>query len=495
MQETFPWSDPAAMPSVTLLWLRRDLRLADNAALEAARRRGAVVPIFVWNPDEEAPWQPGAAARVWLHESLRRMSADLETAGSRLIVRSGDTLDTLRRIARETRADAVHWNRLCDPTTIPRDERVKAALTADGLHAQSFNSALLFEPWTIRTGAGEPYRVFTPFWKACLAAAQRTPPAPGGRPRRIPAPEVWPPSEPLDSLRLCPRIPWDAGIREAWHFGEKAAWERQDRFSESGLGTYDDHRDRPGLDGTSRLSPALHWGQIGPRQVWAAVQERLESSPSPAWAHSAWSYLRQLVWREFAHHLLFHFPATAQAPLRAGWKAFPWREDPAALHAWQRGETGYPIVDAGLRQLWATGWMHNRVRMIVASFLTKDLLIPWQHGARWFWDTLVDADLANNTLGWQWTAGCGADAAPFFRIFNPVSQGQKFDPTGAYVRQWVPELAPLPAEFIHRPWEAPATLLRSAGVALGKTYPRRIIDHAHARDRALRAYERMRTAM
>jgi deoxyribodipyrimidine photo-lyase len=276
-------------------------------------------------------------------------------------------------------------------------------------------------------------------------------------------------------------------LRKAWAPGATNAAKELDRFLDDRLQDYSTERDRPDHPGTSRLSPHLHFGEISPRQIWHAVGQAARNRKSRKLDKVADPFLRQLVWREFAHHLLYHYPHIATEPLREEFGAFPWKEDAAGLHAWTRGETGYSYIDAGMRQLWTTGWMHNRVRMAVASFLVKDLLLSWQDGARWFWDTLVDADLANNTLGWQWTAGCGADAAPFFRIFNPVGQGERFDPEGAYVRQWVPELARLPAEWIHKPWEAPAGVLEAAGVQLGTTYPRPIVDHAAARKRALEA--------
>jgi deoxyribodipyrimidine photo-lyase len=289
-------------------------------------------------------------------------------------------------------------------------------------------------------------------------------------------------------LKLEPRIQWDAGLRKAWTPGAPGATKELDRFLADGLGDYPTERDRPDHAGTSRLSPHLHFGEVGPRQIWHAIRRTARIGNSRKQDKIAEPFLRQLVWREFAHHLLYHYPHTVFEPLRNEFVEFPWLEDPTGLRTWQRGETGFPFIDAGMRQLWTTGWMHNRVRMAVASFLVKDLLIPWQEGAKWFWDTLVDADLANNTFGWQWTAGCGADAAPYFRIFNPVGQGERFDPEGSYVRQWVPELAQLPREWIHKPWEAPAAVLQAAGIEVGKTYPQPVVEHAAARRRALQAF-------
>lgn len=455
----------------TLVWFRLDLRLDDHPALLDAVERGAAVPVFVWSPEEEGRWAPGAASRWWLRRSLASLDASLRARGSRLIVRRGPALKALRELARETGAGRVVWSRRYEPAAIARDAAVKEALRADGLEAESFNSALLVEPWELKTGQGRPYQVFTPFWRACLDRAE--PAAPRPAPGRLEAPKSWPESLPVAALGLDPAIPWDAGLRAAWTPGEAPARERLSAWTAGAVGGYDAARDRLGEEGVSRLSPHLHFGELSPRRIWAEVSRRAAGDP----AKGPEVYLKEVGWREFAHHLLHHFPRTPEAPLRAEFGAFPWRSDAKGLRAWTKGLTGYPVVDAGLRQLWATGWLHNRARMICASFLVKDLLVDWREGASWFWDTLVDADLASNTLGWQWTAGCGADAAPFFRIFNPVLQGKKFDPDGAYVRRWVPELAGLPAETIHEPWKA-------GGVP---GYPAPVVDHAEARERALSA--------
>jgi len=437
----------------TIVWFRLDLRLADNPALIAATKRGLpVIPVFIWAPEEEGKWPPGAASRWWLHQSLTTLDATLRDIGSRLIIRRGPTLDALRTLMKETDADAVFWNRRYEPALIERDAGIKAAVATE-----SFNSALLVEPWEIHNAAGEPYRVFTPFWRACVsnkAAATLV-----AAPTKLNPPPQWPQSLALDALELEPKIDWSKTMRAAWQPGEAGAHAQLKMFVAGAVDNYGEDRDRPDMVATSRLSAHLHFGEIGPREVWRAVCDH----PSP----SALEYLRQLGWREFAHHLLFHFPHTTDEPLRDEFAEFPWQRDAKLLGAWQHGQTGYPIVDAGMRELWATGWMHNRVRMIVASFLVKDLLVPWQEGARWFWDTLVDADLANNTLGWQWVAGCGADAAPFFRIFNPQSQAQKFDPDGEYVKRWVPDHGT-------PDYQAP------------------VVDHAKAREKVLEAWATLR---
>jgi deoxyribodipyrimidine photo-lyase len=474
------------MNPLSIYWLRADLRLADNPALCAALARGGpVLPVFIWAPEEEAPWSPGGASQWWLHQSLAALGEQFRALGSRLIIRRGPTLATLRTLVKETGATAVFWNRRYEPAVIARDAAVKEALRQDGLVAESSNGALLHEPWTIRNQSGKPFQVFTPFWRHCLnqpGPAELLP-----APRTLPAPAKWPASLPLAALALEPRIPWAEGFRSGWQPGEVGAADHLQRFLAQAFDTYSVQRNRPDLRGTSRLSPHLHFGEISPRQIWHGLARLAAQTGLPPGAWHASQFLAEVGWREFAHHLLYHFPQTPTEPLRPAFKKFPWRTEAAWLKAWQRGRTGYPIVDAGLRELWTTGWMHNRVRMVVASFLVKDLLLDWQAGARWFWDTLVDADLAQNTLGWQWTAGCGADAAPYFRIFNPVSQGEKFDPHGDYVRRWCPELATLPAAWIHQPHQAPPAILRAAGVVLGRTYPQPVVSHAVAREVALEA--------
>jgi deoxyribodipyrimidine photo-lyase len=479
--------------AAALVWLRHDLRLADQPALTAALQRGGpVVPVFIWAPEEEGDWPPGGASGWWLHQSLKALDGDLRRLGSRLVLRRGESQAELLALAKATGADTVVWNRRYEPAIIARDARIKEQLRAAGLAAESFNGALLHEPWTVQNQSGRSFQVFTPFWKHCLAKPD--PAAPLPPPKALPAPAKWPASLALADLELEPRIDWAAGFRAAWTPGEAGAQANLETFVRAILLNYDASRNQPAQPGTSRLSPHLHFGEISPRQIWQAVKFHALEAGVPKTHWSRWQFLAEVGWREFAHHLLFHFPHTVTEPLRAEFKRFPWREDSAALRAWQRGRTGYPFVDAGMRELWATGWMHNRVRMVVASFLVKDLLLPWQAGARWFWDTLVDADLAQNTLGWQWTAGCGADAAPYFRVFNPVGQGEKFDPQGDYVRRWCPELARLPAEWIHQPWAAPAAVLDQAGVRLGENYPPPIVSHAIAREVALEAYAQLKAA-
>lgn len=478
-----------------IVWFRRDLRLADNPALSAAIGRGFtyILPVFIHTPEELAPWAPGGAQRVWLHFSLTSLDADLRATGSRLIVRRGTTQTILDRLIAENGATAVFWNRLYDPQTIEHDARIKRQLKRDGIEASSFNSALLHEPWQIETNQGRPYKVFTPFWKN---AGDRPVMAPLAEPAALPTVPLHIDSLDVADLALLPDIPWDRGIRAAWQPGEQNAHDRLDAFVEKTLHDYSNARNRPDCDGTSRLSPHLHFGEIGPRQIMHRVDEWRYTNNHAAHDQQASAFINEIGWREFAHHVLYHFPETPFESMDKRFQRFSW-VDPdnagrTALQRWQHGRTGIPMIDAGMRELWATGYMHNRLRMTVASFLTKNLRLPWQIGARWFWDTLVDADLANNTLGWQWAAGCGADAAPFFRIFNPVRQGERFDPEGTYVRHWVPELAALPNKHLNRPWLAPANVLEAAGIQLGYTYPEPLVDLKASRKNALAAFDRIR---
>ncbi len=467
-----------------LVWLRQDLRLVDNPALaEAAAGGRPVVPVFIF--DEAGDWVPGGASRWWLHHSLASLAKDLAARGSRLILRRGPSAKVLDALIAETGAAGVHWNRRYEPSSVARDAGIKKSLEARGLVAKSFNAGLLFEPLTIRNKAGAPYRVFTQFWKTCLASAE--PPLPVKAPKALAKPSAWPKSDALESWKLLPVKPdWAEGLCETWTPGEAGANARLERFLDGVVENYKTDRNRPDMEATSRLSPHLHFGEIGPRQCFHAARAAAGGTIG------AEHFLSELGWREFSAHLLFQSPDLPMQALRDDFRDFPWKDDAKALRSWQRGRTGYPIVDAGMRELWQTGWMHNRVRMIVASFLVKHLLLPWQRGQEWFWDTLVDADLANNAASWQWVAGCGADAAPYFRIFNPILQGAKFDPNGDYVRKYVPELAKLPTEHLFAPWEAPEAVLREAGVKLGKSYPEPMVDHAGARARALAAFQSLR---
>ncbi|MFC1601322.1 cryptochrome/photolyase family protein [Candidatus Sumerlaeota bacterium] len=473
---------------VSIVWFLQDLRLQDNPALDAAIGQGGpIVPVYIWSPHEEDEGGPGAAARWWLHHALASLDKSLRKMNSHLVMRRGPILEVLRRLITEAEAGFVFWNRRYEPMVSNRDKMIASKLLKDGIGIQITNGSLLHDPESIMTKAGGPYKVFTPFWRRCISLGD--PAEPLLAPKMIPEPPYWPGSESLEGLELLPKVDWDGGIRRTWEPGEKGAARKLDRFLDEAILDYEHQRDRPDLQGTSHLSPYLHHGEISPRQVWQEVMAHEQTQGKPGLTTGVEAFLRQLYWREFAYHLLYHYPHTAHEELRTDFKRFAWVKNTKALKAWRKGRTGYPIVDAAMRELWCTGWMHNRMRMVAASFLTKDLLIDWREGARWFRDTLVDADLANNTFGWQWTAGCGADAAPFFRIFNPVMQGEKFDPEGVYVRRWVPELGRLPNQFIHKPWDAPDDIMQTAGVSLGKTYSRRIVDHKTAKYRALDVYQ------
>ncbi|MBB5688616.1 deoxyribodipyrimidine photo-lyase [Roseomonas alkaliterrae] len=467
------------MTDPAILWFRQDLRLGDNPVLAVAAER-PVLPVFVF---EDGPRAPGGAARWWLHHSLAALAGALAERGAPLVILRGDAREIIPRLAAEIGATEVHAGRQTEPLARSRDAATHAALEATGRRLVLHRNALLHEPHRVRTGEGRPYGVYTPFSRAVFALLEGLPP-PLPAPGRLRPAAGAPSGLPLDGLGLLPAPPvpdWAAEFREHWTPGESGAHARLAAFLEHGLDRYAARRNMPGVAwGTSGLSPHLHLGEISPRQVWHAAREKGGAGLE--------TFLKELLWREFSHHLLWHRPEMVDTPLRPEFAAFPWREDAALLRAWQRGRTGYPIVDAGMRELWRTGWMHNRVRMIAASFLVKHLLQPWQAGEAWFWDTLVDADLANNCASWQWVAGCGADAAPYFRIFNPVLQGEKFDPEGAYVRRWCPELARLPDRFIHRPHEAPEAVLREAGIVIGRDWPAPLVDLAEGRARALAAF-------
>jgi deoxyribodipyrimidine photo-lyase len=463
-----------------IVWFRQDLRLADNPALAAAAASGKpVVPLYILDPD----MMPGGASRWWLHGSLDALARDLRALGAPLVLRRGSARDVLHELAREAGASGVFWNRCYEPDAIARDRAIEKSLASQGLDAASFKGALLREPWEISTAAGMPYKVFTPFWRALAAQAPFGAPLPApGSLRAVPGLATDDPA----SWRLRPSRPdWAAAFGDVWLPGERAARLRLAAFLDGSVRDYGEARNMPAREATSRLSPHLHWGEISPRQIWFAAQAR--AGEQPALAAGVESFLRELGWREFSHYLICHWPHMVDRAWKPAYGNFPWRRDESAFRLWTKGLTGYPIVDAGMRELWRTGYMHNRVRMISASFLVKDLLIDWREGAAWFEDTLVDADLACNRAGWQWVAGSGADAAPFFRIFNPVLQGEKFDADGAYLRRHLPELARLDTRFIHRPWEAPPAALDAAGIVPGKTYPLPIVDHAAARARALAA--------
>ena len=466
-----------------ILWFRQDLRLKDNPALRAAHETGQpILPVYILDDENSGEWKMGAASRWWLHESLTSLDKSL---GNKLCLAKGNAIDVLSSLIEETNATAVYWNRCYEPWRIKRDTKLKETFKDKNIHAESFNGALLFEPHTTLKDDGTPYKVFTPYYnKGCIG--RNEPPTPEPAPKN---PNFFDHTAlSLDDLKLLPDIPWHEKMAGHWQPGEDGAHARLNDFLENGLKGYKDGRNHPAQNNVSRLSPYLHFGEISPNEVWHAakpkmIAERCEKDGE--------HFLSELGWREFSNNLLYHFPDMTRKNLQNKFDTFPWKDDDEALERWQKGQTGYPIVDAGMRELWETGYMHNRVRMIVGSFLVKNLLLHWHLGEDWFWDTLVDADLANNSSSWQWIAGCGADAAPYFRIFNPVTQGQKFDADGTYVRRYVPEIADLPDKYLHNPWEAKDEILADAKIELGKTYPKPIVDLKASRERALEAFKEL----
>ena len=469
--------------NVVIAWFRNDLRLHDNPALHHAAHSGAaILPIYI-DETTSNPWAPGAASRWWRHHSLKALDDALEQRGNRLHLFQGEAETILSALIKNTDATAVYANRRYEPENEAIDIAIQRALQQQGIPFHIYDANLLNPPEAILNQQGQPYKVFTPYYKASLAHGLDT--HTHSVPESIPAYGKAIKSIELEALQLLPKIGWDKEFYAHWTPGEAAARQRMHDFIHGSLQRYPQQRDIPSIDGTSRLSPHLHFGEISPREVVAQLSKVKHPSVD--------AVIRQLIWRDFAHAVLHHFPHTSEQAFNQKFKNFPWnKRSNKHLTAWQQGQTGIPIVDAGMRELWHTGYMHNRVRMIAGSLLTKNLLLHWQHGAKWFWDTLVDADLAQNSMNWQWIAGCGVDAAPYFRIFNPVSQGEKFDAGGDYIRRWVPELARLDNQWLHRPWEASREALETAGIRLGRDYPKPIIDLKLSRQQALDAYRRIK---
>ncbi|GAB5387608.1 MAG: deoxyribodipyrimidine photo-lyase [Alphaproteobacteria bacterium] len=479
-------------------WFREDLRLDDNAGLAEAVATGRPL-IALYVLEEVEDWPLGGASTWWLHHTLASLSDRLVKHGVPLILRKGKAGQIIPDLLKQAGAQHISWTRRYGPAAVERDKALKSDLTEQGIEVLSAKGTVLFEPFEIKTKQGNPYGVFTPFWKAMQAAIRE-----GALPAAIEAPDSMTApaaelseklaSDSLGDWQLLPTKPdWAGGLRDSWTPGEAGAQDRLTEFLDTALKGYADNRNIPGTVGTSRLSPHLHHGEISPRRIWHVVQDHISANPDHE--SDAMVFLSEIAWREFSIQLLFHNADLPEKPLKRKFTAYPWASDyQQALQRWQKGQTGYPIVDAGMRELWHTGWMHNRVRMIVGSFLVKHLRIPWQEGEAWFWDTLVDADLASNSASWQWIAGCGADAAPYFRVFNPITQSEKFDPKGAYIRRWVPELKDLPDKLVHFPADAEDMLLRAAGVRLGSTYPRPIVNHAEARKAALAGYKKVKEA-
>ena len=474
------------MTAPIIVWFRNDLRLRDNPALSRAAHAGIIIPIWIQDSSDENNWQPGAASRCWLHESLKSLNQSLD---NKLLLFRGSPEQLLLEIIDQTGACAIYWNRLYTPHAVQRDRRIKAQLRDSGVSAESFNGSLLWEPWTISKPDGTPYKVFTPFYKrGCLTAAPPSAPLPAPEPEYADAPLLT--TVTLDQLGLLPQLPWGGQLLSHWQVNETDAFWKLHRFVTERLDKYSNGRDLPAGSLTSELSPYLQWGQLSPRQIWHyAVQQAGENCPD-----DLAKFQQELGWREFSYYQLFHNSNLPEENIDKRFDRFPWHQDASGLECWQQGRTGFPIIDAGMRQLWQTGYMHNRVRMLVASFLVKNQLIHWHEGASGFWNTLLDADLASISASWQWVAGCGADAAPYFRIFNPVVQGEKFDPRGEYVRYYLPELNQLPDKYIHCPWEAPQEILEKSGLILGKDYPIPILDLKVTRQRALDAFSSIKSS-
>lgn len=469
--------------STAIVWFRQDLRCHDNPALaQACANHQKIIPLYIKEPNPCLTM--GRAQQWWLHHSLCSLQQDLRKVNLDLYFRCAEPLDLLNELIIQNQVEAVYWNRCYEPMHSARDQRIKTALKNQGIKVVSYNGSLLHEPWEVLTQGGSYFKVFTPYWRQCLRQIQIRP---------LLNINEWPAkqsiySEPLEDWALLPKNPnWAKEFSNYWHPGESGAMANLDYFIEHYLCVYREARNEPFKNATSRLSPHLHFGEISPHQIWTAVQQAGQCSECDL--DSIQFYLSELGWREFSYQLLYHYPQLMDTHFKSQFNNFLWQEDEVSLLLWQQGLTGYPIIDAGMRELWRTGYMHNRVRMITASFLIKDLMIDWRKGAAWFWDTLLDADLANNSASWQWVAGCGADAAPYYRIFNPVLQGEKFDPQGNYVRRWVPELAKVPDKWLHHPWNAPK---ESLPIVLGKDYPLPIVDHATARQIALSSYHKLK---
>jgi deoxyribodipyrimidine photo-lyase len=471
------------MTSHAIVWFRQDLRLDDNPAFAAAcRHHEGVIPIYIL---DETTTPIGGAQRWWLHHSLASLDKRLKKLGFNLCLRQGNALNVLKQLVEDYQIESIYWNRCYDPASIARDSIIKQVFHTSGVRTVSTNASLLHEPWQIKNKSGDFFKVFTPYWRTCLK--QMNIPEPYTLSRIPNALDAQ--GDSLDHWKLRPTKPnWAEAFGEYWQPGEAGACKKLADFVDIHLNGYHTSRDEPAKDATSKLSPHLHFGEISPWQIWRAIERaKLDKDCD---LKSAERFVSEIGWREFSYYLLYHFPSLPHANYKSNFDIFPWKNDDFCLRRWQEGMTGYPIVDAGMRELWHTGYMHNRVRMIVASFLTKDLFIDWRLGADWFLDTLVDADLASNSASWQWVAGCGADAAPYFRIFNPILQGETFDPNGDYVKQWVPELKCVPVQWVHKPWMAPQNRL---GICLGKDYPEPIVDHLEARKKALLYYKAIGT--
>lgn len=491
---------PTLPPAKSIVLFRRDLRLCDNYALYNANSQGNILPVYIHdNAKSNQTWPIGGASQWWLHHSLKQLDTEFTKQSHRLHIfstkHSNSTGDILVKLCQDNQCNTIYWNRRYEPEHIHHDTALKSFLLENNIHVESFNNNLLSEPWQQVNKQGTPYKVFTPYWRYCKNRFHTE----SNVPEPLRAPQLNTPEKPwktddqitLDDLNLLPKNPnWANDFDTHWQAGEIAAQDAWQDFLNNSINRYEDARNIPSVAGTSKLSPHLAFGEISVRQIWHDVQQHLTLETKNS--QDLDRYLSEIGWREFSYYQLYHFPKLPEKNFNAKFDHFSWKQPNDTLIAWQKGLTGYPLVDAGMRELWQTGYMHNRVRMVVASFLCKDLLIHWQEGAKWFWDTLLDADLASNSASWQWCAGCGADAAPFFRIFNPTTQSEKFDPEGLYIKKWVPELSNMPKKYLHKPAEAPIEILKQANVILGTTYPRPIVDHKSARLEALERYKQLK---
>jgi len=458
-----------------IFWFRQDLRLEHNPGLIESAKDAAVLPIYILDDINAGKHKMGEASRWWLHHSLKSLSKSLR---GKLAFFKGDAKQILIELTKSENIQGVYWNRCYEPWRIQRDTNIKNALKKEGVQANSFNASLLWEPWEIYKKDGDPFKVFTPFYKSgCLS--YEPPEKPLGPPKKLNISSTTK-GKPLDSLDLLSGKKWENKMSSYWKIGEIGAKERLKQFLKNGLEFYKKGRDFPSHDHVSRLSPHLHFGEISPNTVWYAVKGQNENHTH---------FRTELAWREFSYYLLYHFPTLPEKNFQKKYDKFQWKTNIKHLRLWKKGQTGIPLVDAGMRELWETGYMHNRLRMVTGSFLVKNLLLHWREGEAWFWDCLLDADLASNSASWQWVAGCGADAAPYFRIFNPTTQGEKFDPKGTYIRRFIPELKDLPIRYLFSPWTAPEDVLRKAGVKLGTTYPRPIVDLKKSREEALETFK------
>ncbi|MBM7701982.1 cryptochrome/photolyase family protein [Metabacillus iocasae] len=474
-----------------LVWIRKDLRLVDNPALFHALKDGIAVPVYIYDEDYEREWSLGGASKWWLHQALSDFESSIHKLGGKLIIRYGDTWSQLHELIHEIKPKAIYWNRRYEPHIVEKDQQIERMTSSKKLDVKTFNAHLLHEPWEIAQKNGNPYKVFTAYYKATQKQLVSNPVPKITQFSKIER-DVY--TESVSDLKLLPTINWTHTIEKTWNATENGGISLFKQFLKQKMMSYESGRDFPAKSIHSSLSPYFAFGQLSPRVLYHYLLKKAQTMHSASFQRQSEQFLRQLVWRDFAYHLLYHFPDTTVSSLNPLFTNFKWEKHEKHFNAWKKGQTGYPLVDAGMRQLWQTGFMHNRVRMVTSSFLVKHLLIHWKEGAQWFWDTLVDADLANNTLGWQWIAGSGADAAPYFRIFNPITQSEKFDHDAEYIKMWVPELRNLPNTYIHKPWETPQNVLNEAGIQLGETYPFPIVEHKAARARALERYHELKAS-